>query len=670
MKATASWEALGRDAQVAYDKYIAVGKMLAKGKDNILRKSLDEIAGVGTLPSPFIVLDGPSGVGKSQQFFALPDHRVIYMPIISWSSTPLIMQPIYNAFKSLADLFRTAVYRDVTDKVAEVTLRQQRTKDGTVLVFEDASFTDLSMEVPGPPLWTAGVIVSILEAFMHADPRDVLTRQVGRDASGSSCSEVFTVEKRTFHDVCEWVQDHRNEVKDFVFVIDELPGSRGLGHQGLELQFNTFARAIFRVLGITIVLAGTDSTLINAMGSASSPSRGIGSLWCITIAMRGNPTLPTIAAALGRESLSEADVSDMGVLGLLDLALNSRPWLAVILLETAFDFQRNGRAFTLDDLIDKCATRVYKEKRELQRSLGQWRSFESSSKFQSDLNDTTCSDLVVSHMAYLHLVSESVSPRISVNIARFFPREKSSRGEPYAHPLVMELPERAVQGPWHVSCSFPTVEEEAILHLILHNTATTFAFADTDGQRVSAITARLRVLREPLEAARRPDDRNANATSRDGDVLEAIVAVAWCLASHGNGLTGVVLGEFLPALLSELTLGGVFAGVNVAPALSSFVDEANAIRVPYLFAPEPGCAVVIPAWLRADDRLLGHVVRTANAAKIDMMSGVKDDCAKLLPLSVAVNDGAATITGECKNHKAELEIEMLMKCILCIPSNS
>lgn len=114
----------------------------------------------------------------------------------------------------------------------------------------------------------------------------------------------------------------------------------------------------------------------------------------------------------------------------------------------------------------------------------------------------------------------------------------------------------------------------------------------------------------------------------------------------------------------------MFAGVNVAPALSSFVDEANAIRVPYLFAPEPGCAVVIPAWLRADDRLLGHVVRTANAAKIDMMSGVKDDCAKLLPLSVAVNDGAATITGECKNHKAELEIEMLMKCILCIPSNS
>ena len=109
----------------------------------------------------------------------------------------------------------------------------------------------------------------------------------------------------------------------------------------------------------------------------------------------------------------------------------------------------------------------------------------------------------------------------------------------------------------------------------------------------------------------------------------------------------------------------MFAGVNVAPALSSFVDEANAIRVPYLFAPEPGGAVVIPAWLRADDRLLGHVVRTANAAKIDMMSGLK-----LWPLSVAVNDGAATITGECKNHKAELEIEMLMKCILCIPSNS
>jgi hypothetical protein len=673
-EATASWITLNDKTKNAFQRYMAVGEVLAEGGNECLVDALNEIGQANTSPQPFVVLDGPSGVGKSQQFFALPNHRVVYLPIASWAREPHRGQPIYSAFRTLSGLFRSAVHTDVTGGIAASALKEQVTKEGARIdVFEQESFNDLLSHRPSPLLWTAGVVMMILKAFQTASSQEVLCRQVGLNAERTPHSETFRFTPCTFPTVHDWVTTNRAKLDNFVFVIDELPGSRGLGHQNIDLQLNTFARGIFRALGIPLVLAGTDSTLINAMGD--SASRGEPVLWCITIAMVGAPTLPAICAALGRDSLTKANVSDMAVPGLLELALNSRPWLAVMLLEIAFDMKSYGTDFNLDDLVDACAVRVYQQKEALQVSLGQWRSFESSSKFMSDLNDTACSDLVVSHLAYLHLVSDA-EPPTAFRMARFFPRNAklvasaigavdSAADTPKEHPLVMERPDnQQIRGAWHASCAFPCVADEPLLHLVLHNTASTFAFASHKGHRVSAITARVRTLRGPLGLARRTHDGNPDARSRSGDVLEAIVAVAWCLASHGNGLQGVTLDEFLNSLLSELTLSDAFFRVTVNPVLSHFVDDVDQIRVPYLFAPEPGGVVDIPPWLCAPGRLLGYVVRTRNQAEIDVESG-------LLPLSTVSADGVPmTITGECKNHRAELDIELLKECISRIPRRS
>ena len=78
-----------------------------------MQSVVDEICSVDCIPKPFGLVDGPSGIGKTQQVFAVLGHKIIYMPLFTWSGLQPSKQDIYSAFPALREVFMDSVDKDV-----------------------------------------------------------------------------------------------------------------------------------------------------------------------------------------------------------------------------------------------------------------------------------------------------------------------------------------------------------------------------------------------------------------------------------------------------------------------------------------------------------------------------------------------------------------------------
>jgi len=629
---------LDSDAIDAFQSYCRVGEVLRTDESirgGPLQNLVSRLSRVKVRPSPFGVLDGPSGIGKSQQFFALSDARVIFFAVVGWSDV-VGTQPIYRAFDRLSASFKAAVNADlVSGPLASMRAHLEKN------TFAFLNFRDVADQ--RFQLRTAGFLLAVLKRFSVMDCDKVLKEQV--------FGEPLVYKRATLNDVSDYLDTDRELFSSFVFGIDEFPPSEGDGK-----VFNTFARNIFRFLMLTVVLSGTDSTFKNALGGSSSSSASP-DLWAVAIAEMPNASSKTIGAAL------KVDPETLDEHSWKNLMISSRPRLAVDLAKTMVD----RSCPDLDDAIDFVACRLFSWKGPSLRSgIGQWQSFEPTGVILPDITETMASRLIIEHMAIVYFVPAVAEPGgqslFLHRIADFVVNSKSE---------LQMVTERHDSGtyfsvPFKQRSGYPSVAVEPLLYLVLHGTRSTPAFA-LHNQRISVLRWRINAtFREnaPFDASTEFDDASCTALLRDGNKLEAIGLVAASVASRNNGVRGSSADDFTSGFCRELAADETYsADLKCSPPLSAFSSELASFSVPYLFpaGPEGHGVCGVPASISGLG-LFGQLYRPPNKAMIDMRC--------LLPQDLHGKPKILLPTGEFKNRKDELRADLLGECMKRIPEQS
>ncbi|KAH3761534.1 hypothetical protein Pelo_6629 [Pelomyxa schiedti] len=222
---------------------------------------------------PFVILDGSSGMGKTQMAFSL-NSDVIY---IVWSL--LKTQPIYKCWMPLSTSFLECMWRDV-GKWIQI--------KGTRWPF--CAFLGAS----GMRFWTVAWL-NLLQKFQQTEclsspspdesqfPKRLPYSLLGREFD--SIPGPMTIEE--FHKA--WPDTEGATNKPIVF-IDEIPTKK-------MVKELIFIRNLCRVLGFVVVLSGTNSRAINfAQGFWDNTSRYESPpyLWCYLFSHSSLPSPPSL----------------------------------------------------------------------------------------------------------------------------------------------------------------------------------------------------------------------------------------------------------------------------------------------------------------------------------------------------------------------------------------
>ena len=193
------------DKTPALQHYRAVGEVMKLESSGPLvdfNSLVEEVYQDSTFPKPFILVDGPSGVGKTQLVYGL--RRNVHHLILDCLGDTA--QPIYMAHERRSAIFRQALQSD--------------------LIVVNDSFGTLSLLAFPVPLQLPAFVASLL---------------------GHSPAERITVaELKTFVD-----RMIREQLP--VFCLDETPSIAKYGKGFIGL-----ARNLFRVTGLVVVMMGTD----------------------------------------------------------------------------------------------------------------------------------------------------------------------------------------------------------------------------------------------------------------------------------------------------------------------------------------------------------------------------------------------------------------------------
>jgi hypothetical protein len=149
--------------------YASVGKALRlrHGQEGEvpLQRAVDIVYGTKVATAkPFIVLDGPSGVGKTQQTFALKGFKVVYMLVHTWEAGLISKQPIYKAFNEVSDEMRRCVTSNVQSQFIKGRRFDYCTFEGSITT------SGLKLLLNGVKLLTTGLIYAA-EPCTRESPR-------------------------------------------------------------------------------------------------------------------------------------------------------------------------------------------------------------------------------------------------------------------------------------------------------------------------------------------------------------------------------------------------------------------------------------------------------------------------------------------------------------------
>lgn len=540
-------EADGAHARATYEEMGAKLRERDCAELQAINRCIEDVYVAGAKPLPFILIDGPSGVGKTQTAFALR-RKVEYLVLSPPGDGG---QHIYAAFEGKSKCFRDAVRLDL-------------------LAIGEDGYSTTSLSVFNCPLYSAAIVANIL---------------------GKDCTTPFSI------------PDLRSVVRGLgesllpVFVLDETPVATGENK-----KFVAFARNLFRVVGLVVVMMGTDSSVANMVQNAGSRGSTETVPWAhlfvdlprylrsahVDESKEAGGGPPVNADDLN----TEADEVRAYVLAEMTTA---RPLFVTLM----FDYLTHTSAPTWDGISAFVWERLGKKK-----SPGWWRGqvcmFYPAYHAAEMTGHAATQSFVTSHLAYL---------------------ERPNVHFPSPFKLVLKNSDICFEDqPWLPRCLYPTMEVESILYLALMGGAHgRRPFENGKTSRV-AIDNVIKLMKTSDI-----DDANPVASSRSGNYLEGIGMTAMCVASHIEGCGGVNIVPFLEALCVELStkyssspssnLGDLVAGVL-----------PGGLKVPYLFP------LAIAGRLQTlKNANFGVICRPQNAAMVDFV----------------VVDGF--LYGECKN---------------------
>jgi hypothetical protein len=513
------------------ERYEQIGKSLSSSSEVV--DILSTIKKIRDWPSPhpFVVIDGSSGVGKTQAAFSLsPTVPVVYLLLSVVKDGD---QEVYLSFKQLTQHLNAAIGHDLVE------------------IREPCVQTDTLESYPRP-LRSAGLLLAVCrylrDQAMPASP-GVLARR--------KTPLVFdAIDIRYF-------MTQMKEFSNWTIVWDEVPGSV----QGQETtKITSFARSLSRLAGLAVVMMGTDSTIANMI--VRHTTRGTDKPWAFVLTALPSANYDAIVKHyFGGVDPLASPFPEKTATDLRFMLRNCRPLVAYFTLEYArhatssFSFQ-DLLAYIFDALrFRKCGPSPNRQSEFLKGQLALLLPFYTEAHIRKALADPEADKLRRSNLdEFLRLES--------VIVCRHFAMPGCADTMVFRGEQGLAL---KGGGPWVAYSYFPS--KESLLWL---------ALCTSKGFEVSSSTLPTRkVVKQTI-----PDLRNdlvyenPASTKVSGELFECVACCAVIRASQ-ESLTGLAVAEFLTRLFRELEINFRISADDIA----RLCPEIRDLRIPFFLPP-------------------------------------------------------------------------------------
>jgi len=278
----------------AFNEYMKTADQCKE--DPIVNEVIEELKKpmIPDSPTPFIFLDGSSGMGKTQMVFNLMQRNI---PVIYFLCRELgeSTQPIYECFHKRSRFFLKLVRQDL-EKI------------------ESTSYDLLQLQ--SKPLAIYGLLFTILQTEI------------------SKWNEEMTFQTTTKQQLEQRIKTMREKGKFPVIFLDEFPPL--LERSGISnMNELKLMRNVFRVLGFRVIVSSTCSSAANLIKPGQESYAGNACLWCTIF-----PRFPSFRC----DSITNLPA------WLRYLIQNSRPRFCRFALEYWQQQQTSSEELTLDGL--------------------------------------------------------------------------------------------------------------------------------------------------------------------------------------------------------------------------------------------------------------------------------------------------------------------------------
>ena len=374
---------------------------------------------------------------------------------------------------------------------------------------------------------------------------------------------------RTGPDVCKLLVEKKLHEKRPIFIIDEC-----IAITDASFKKVCFVRQCFRVLGLGLVLLGTDSRaaklpeVIGGMSRSGDPKP-----WCFIF---GN--FPRFDLKLLED---RSDIEDW----VKNILQNSRPLFATLVSSQSL-FEKDFNSICKIAFLKLIKTKPIFEN--YHGKLGQLRLFQNAHYSFKDINNQS-TPLIHSHFAQLNGVGKNLTL-----LTNSFAEKSGTK--------------------WNPSSIFPEIEEDILLYLILMGGLNFSAFNEAS-KPVPYAYFLMKARNDLNHRSHVLDFSNSNQTSNDGMFLESLLCATVCLASHTNGFQGVPLKSFLLNLLYQLQNEKIEYD-DVSLADFDLIEDKFRLDIPYFSPPNQKW----PSYLNIPNSNMQNLERTKNKDKVDLRS--------------------------------------------------
>ncbi|KAI9986643.1 hypothetical protein PInf_025596 [Phytophthora infestans] len=586
---------------------------------------IDTIYEEGSHPTPFICVEGSSGMGKSQLAFSLGGEGRkhprpwFYWPLLSAGEE---MQPVYWNFSSIATAFKSVVEKDGLEKLPKAEILNCT-----------SSFYSTQ------EIWTYGFIIELLRYSSCADVGAQMIRVE---------NETFEVAKCGLKDVI----DARTKMKVLpFFILDEMTASVEIPN---KMKLEAFQRNVFRACGLVVIVMGTDAKISNFL-SQSQHSR-TGSHWWMTV-VSNFPNFQSIPFGDPAKEESWQKVINLHPV-VKDIADNSRGLFSRYFVDAVVQFAleevAENEIFALADMLDAAFKAVYVKTQDAKGFMSTETGRDAQLMALSYTNASVkLPDFANSATSGDDDWSEPPPKKGKVGVQSMHVHFANLVDEEITDVAVLGGRLKKVDGTrWMPICRFPVIEEDVLLYLAVLGGKEFSAYYDYNIRKRFSTAGvfdefRRRIGNEP--------HGNKNALRNNHFEFENLVAHALFCASRKNGVRGIAFDEFFFAVVDEFqdefhstefkasALLERYAGLKkkFAETMIPFVAPPNARWPDYILG---ACGV------GDGDCNFGHLVRAKDSERLDcyvMVSGSDN------PLFVC----------ECKHWKKKLDSGAMEKIV-------
>jgi hypothetical protein len=399
------------------------------------------------------------------------------------------------------------------------------------------------------------------------------------------------------------VNDVQKLQKNVVVVLDEFPALNDTNSQKLRLLRN-----VVRALGFKLVVMGTNSSAANLVRE-NEQSRGKGTFaWCYIFPRLPKFKLDVVVALNSTQTW------------IRDILSCSRPLFSTV----AANYIQDLITGDINSFLAKVAHKAVDLKGIfIRRQSGRY-----------GLHGQVCLFLNVSYSEYYKEEEDKYPPNP--------PSNPSLIHHHFAHLVetnVIKLDNNLNRESkkWEPVSRFPTPSEDFLLSACLMGSKDFYPF-QMDGIKIS-FTKAADIFKNRVDTRRlQINYQNSAQTSNDGMFMEAILAGSLIVASRFNGVNGIHLHDFIPAVFAQVKLSDELLDFTLKDTENELLNDfMKSFWVPFVAPPNqkwPEFVKDIP------NAKFGNLLRTVNKDKIDLNSDFG-------------------LTGEAKDHAKNISSDVM-----------